>query len=188
MTTRLKLLCHASTSAVRSSAFPADEPLEEQARRKLAALPRRLLGADQCLTSPALRAVQTAEALALAATIAPDLRECDYGRWSGRSLEDVGAQEPEAVAEWLRNLAAAPHGGESVDALIERAAAWLDERQMISGATLAITHASVIRAVVVTAIEARPQSYWRIDIAPLTLVTLSHANGRWALNGIGPAA
>jgi broad specificity phosphatase PhoE len=67
--------------------------------------------------SPALRASQTADALKLDATVEPMLRDCDYGRWTGRALDEVQAQEPEAVTEWLRNPMAAPHGGESVLAL-----------------------------------------------------------------------
>ena len=113
MTTRLKLLCHASTSAVRTSAFPADEPLDMQGRQKLAVFPAwPALRADRYLTSPALRASQTAEILQLNATVEPMLRDCDYGRWTGRSFDEVQTQEPEAVAEWVQNPGAAPHGGE----------------------------------------------------------------------------
>src|SRR5271163_4289536 len=119
MTTRLELICHASTAAVRTSAFPADEPLDIRGRQKLAGLPHRTHFADRYLTSPALRAVQTAEALKLAATFEPMLRDCDYGRWAGHTLDEIQAREPEAVAKWLRDPGAAPHGGESVLALIE---------------------------------------------------------------------
>ena len=103
MITRLKMLCHASTSAVRTSAFPADEPLDVQGRQRLAAYPHDLSRADRCLTSPAQRAIQSAEILKLDARIEPMLRDCDYGRWSGRSFDEVRAREPEAVAEWLQS-------------------------------------------------------------------------------------
>src|SRR3984957_7735131 len=119
MTPRLKLICHASTAALRTSAFPANEPLDVQGRQKLAGLPHRTHYADRYLTSPALRAVQTAEALKLAARVEPMLRDCDYGRWTGRALDEVQAEEPEAVAEWLRDPQAAPHGGESVVGLTQ---------------------------------------------------------------------
>jgi broad specificity phosphatase PhoE len=65
------------------------------------------------LRSPALRAAQTAEGLALEARAEPLLRDCDFGCWAGRSLAEVQAQAPEAVADWLANPHAAPHGGES---------------------------------------------------------------------------
>lgn len=185
MITRLKMLCHASTSAVRTSAFPADEPLDVQGRQRLAAYPHDLSRADRYLTSPALRARQTAEVLQLNATIEPMLRDCNYGRWSGRSFDEVRTQEPEAVAEWMQNPGAAPHGGELILALIERVAIWLDAQSGAPGLTVAVTHASVIRAAIVHAIEAEPRSFWRIDVAPLSLTRLSGDSRRWNLVSIG---
>lgn len=186
MTTRLKLLCHASTLAVRKAGFPADEPLDDQARTKLPGLRHNLHHADRCFTSPSLRARQTAEALKLDATVEPLLRECDYGRWTGRSLADVETGEPEALAEWLRAPDAAPHGGESVQDLLARTAQWLDMQSGASGLTVVVTHASIIRAAIIHAIEAGPRSFWRIDVAPLSLTRLSGAHGRWTLASIGP--
>ena len=185
MTIHLKLICHASTSAVRASAFPSDEPLDPQGRRKLEAFSHRLLHADRYSTSPAQRACQTAEALGLAATPEPMLRDCDYGRWTGRSLVEVQTEEPEAVAEWLRNPEASPHGGESVLALMKRVATWLDAQLATTGATVAVTHASVIRAAILHAIEAGPRSFWRIDVAPLSLTRLNGDASRWRLASIG---
>ena len=183
MTTHLKLICHVSTSAIRSAAFPADEPLDAQGRQKLATVAQRL-HADRCWVSPALRASQTADALKLGATVEPMLRDCDYGRWTGRALDEVQAQEPEAVAEWLRNPRAVPHGGESVLELIKRVATWLDAQKGTPGVAVAVTHASVIRAAIVHAIEAEVRSFWRIDVAPLSLTRLSDDNGHWTLASI----
>jgi broad specificity phosphatase PhoE len=186
LTTRLRLVCHASTSAVRTATFPADEQLDPQGREKLAIVQHRLRHADRCWSSPALRAIQTAEALQLDTIVEPMLRECDYGRWSGRSLDEVQAQEPEAMAEWLRDPEAAPHGGESIVGLIGRVAAWLETQNGMRGKTVAVTHASVIRAAIVHAIEANPRSFWRIDVAPLSVTALSGNGGRWTLSEIGP--
>jgi broad specificity phosphatase PhoE len=185
MTTRLKLLCHGSMSSVRASAFPSDEPLDTQGLRKLAALSDRGLQADRYLTSPALRAVETAAALKLDAAIEPMLKDCDYGRWSGRSLDEVQAQEPDAIARWLQDPDAAPHGGESLLAVMARVSAWLDALKATPGVILAVTHASVIRAAILHAIEAGPRSFWRIDIAPLSLTRLNGASDRWTLVSIG---
>jgi broad specificity phosphatase PhoE len=180
-TTRLRLLCHASTSAVRTSAFPADEPIDSQKRHVLAVTRRRVLHADRCLTSPALRTRQTAEALQLDATIEPTLRDCDYGRWAGLSFDKLQAEQPAALADWMCDPATAPDGGESILSLIERVGAWLEAQSWTPGKTVAITHASVIRAAVVHAIGAPPQSFWRIDIAPLSITSLSGTKGRWNL-------
>jgi broad specificity phosphatase PhoE len=186
MTARLQLICHAPTNATRHSAFPVDEPLESKARERLARMPHRLNNADIRLTSPALRAIETAGALGIEAAIEPSLRECDYGRWTGRSFDELQAEEPAAVAEWLTNPAADPHGGESILALMERVSAWLKTCQQGDAKTIAITHASVIRAAIVLAIEAVPRSFWRIDIAPLSLTRLRGDNGRWNLASVGP--
>jgi broad specificity phosphatase PhoE len=184
MTTRLKLLCHASTSAVRTSSFPADEPLDDQGRQKLSAFPDTLRHNDRCFTSPALRARQTAEALGLTATIDLELRDCDYGQWTGRIFEEVQAQEPQAMADWIGNPDATPHGGESITALIARVSEWLDAQSAAPGSVVAVTHASVIRAAIVCALKAPPRSFWHIDIAPLSLVRLSGHGGRWTLASI----
>jgi broad specificity phosphatase PhoE len=181
MTTRVTLLCHASTSAVRTSAFPADEELDTQGRQKLNGLSHHLRHRDRCVTSPTRRTTQTAVALGLEATVEPMLRDCDYGRWTGRSFDDVQAQEPEALADWIKDPSAAPHGGESVVALIARVSAWLDMQLTRPGGILAVTHASVIRAAIVSALEAEARSFWHIDIAPLSLTQLSGNGGRWAL-------
>ena len=185
MTIRLKLIGHASTSAIRAAAFPADEPLDPQGLQKLAGQKYRLGHADQCWTSPALRASQTAAALGLDATADTTLRDIDYGTWTGRSFEDVQSCEPDALAEWLADPATAPHGGESVLDLMRRVGTWLDAQGGAGAAkVIAVTHASVIRAAIVHAIKAVPLSFWRIDIAPLSVTRLSGNHGRWTLASI----
>ena len=185
MTTHLKLLCHASTAATHGASFSVDEPLDSRGLQKLVAARRHLRHMDLCLASPAQRAVQTAEGLGLDATVDPALRDCDYGRWSGHSVAQVQEREPQALAEWLRDPANAPHGGESILALTERATAWLDRQKGSRGVTVAITHPSFIRAAIVSAIEAEPRSFWRIDVAPLSLARLSGNQGRWTLVSLG---
>src|SRR5271156_6718654 len=114
MTSRLILICHASTDAVRKAAFPSDEPLDDIGGTRAAALAGRLPSADRWWTSPELRTRQTAEAIQLNADVQPLLRDCDYGRWAGRAFDDVLASEPDAIAVWSHDAAAAPHGGESI--------------------------------------------------------------------------
>jgi broad specificity phosphatase PhoE len=55
------------------------------------------------------------------------------------------------------------------------------------GKTVAITHASVIRAAIVHTIEANPRSFWRIDVAPLSVTALSGNGVRWTLSTIAAA-
>jgi broad specificity phosphatase PhoE len=181
MTARLILICHASTDAVRKFAFPVDEPLDARGKADAAALAVRLPQADRCWTSPELRTRQTAEALQLSANVQPVLRDCDYGTWAGRAFDDVYARESDGVAAWLRDPAATPHGGESILRLMQRIDEWLTAEQACHLQSIVVTHATIIRAAIIHAIAAPPQSFWRIDIAPLSITRLSGTNGRWNL-------
>lgn len=185
MTTRLVLICHASTNAVRKSAFPADEPLDELGATDAAAFSSLLPAADRVWTGPERRARQTAAALGLDAIAESRLRDCDYGAWAGCTFEDVHAHDPKATEAWLRDPAATPHGGESILSLMRRVADWLSEQQAHHRQSIAVTHAAVIRAGIVHAIRAAPETFWRIDIAPLSMTRLSGMNGRWNLGCSG---
>ena len=188
MTARLILIAHASTAAIRGSCFPADEPLDELGRGGAAALAGRLPNADRWLASPELRTRQTAETLGLGAAIEPILRDFDYGFWSGRKIEDVYAREPQAVAAWLRDPEATPHGGESVLSMMQRVAGWLRGEEAHERQSIVVTHSAIIRAAIVHAIGAPPQCFWRIDIAPLSITRLSGNDDRWNLTSSGCAA
>jgi broad specificity phosphatase PhoE len=177
---RLALICHAATKATRIAAFPTDEDLEARALDGVA-LPQRFAKPAQCWTSPARRAVHTAEALGLAATVEPLLRDCDFGRWAGHPIADVGRDEPEAMAQWLADPAAAPHGGESIVALIARAGIWLANLDARSGWVVAVTHQAVIRATVIHALDVAPAAFWRIDVPPLAVIELTDNGRRWSL-------
>jgi broad specificity phosphatase PhoE len=188
MTARLILICHASTGAVRDAAFPADEPLDDKGATRAAALAGHLPKADRYWSSPELRTRQTAEALGLNASVQTALHDCDYGRWTGSAFDRVHAREPEAAAAWLRDPAAAPHGGESIVKLLQRVAAWLAGELPHHRQSIVVTHPTIIRAAVVNAIEAPPRSFWRIDIAPLSITRLSSTNGPWKLRSVGCTA
>jgi broad specificity phosphatase PhoE len=181
MTARLELLAHGASSATRAARFPDDEALEPPAVAALEVLRGRLRSYACVLTSPSRAAHETAAALGLKADVDKALRDCDYGRWRGLLVADVAAQEPDAFAAWRGDPVAAPHGGESLAELIERASAWLDRSLVRGGATLAVTHASVVRAAIVTALGAPPSTFWRIDVPPLWRARLTGADGRWNL-------
>jgi broad specificity phosphatase PhoE len=183
---RMTWICHASTGALRATAFPQDEPLDEQGVRKARALTRLMGRPNRVWTSPAARARQTVEALGLLAEVDPALRDCDYGRWAGRPIDAIHEEEPDALANWMRDPGAALHGGESVLDLLRRIGTWLDNRSQDAGHTIVVTHAAVIRAAIIHAIHATPRSFWRIDIAPLSRTLLSRSNDQWRLRGLEP--
>jgi broad specificity phosphatase PhoE len=88
------------------------------------------------------------------------------------------------MLQWLSDTAASPHGGESVEGLLARVTNWLNVAGQQQGRKVAVTHPAVIRAAIVVAIEANPLSFWRIDIAPLSVVELSSNGRRWTLRSI----
>ena len=188
MTARLDLLAHGASAATRAARFPDDEALEASAVRALEALSGVLCPYAHVLTAPFRAARETAQALSFDAVVEAALRDCDYGRWRGLASKDVARCEPDAFAAWLGDPAAAPHGGESFAALIERTGAWLAQSLARESATLAVTHASVVRAAIVNALGAGPSGFWRIDVAPLSLARLSGREGRWNLVALGPLA
>jgi broad specificity phosphatase PhoE len=188
MSVRLTLICHASTQAVRTAAFPMDEPLDASGLAKAAALGTQMRRVDHACTSPALRARQTASALKLEAIVATDLRDIDFGIWAGRTFDEIAAADPASVAAWTSDCSATPHGGESILSLLDRTAMWLEQTAAVRGRIVAVTHAAVIRAAIITALDAKPISFWRIDVAPLCQVQLRGDRGRWSLLSLGVPA
>jgi broad specificity phosphatase PhoE len=183
-TTRLTLVRHAPSPATRRSAFPLDEPLDARGLDEARRLAARLGRADAAWSSPAARARQTAEALGLTATVAAELDECDFGSWRGRTLAELHAEDPAAVAAWMEDPAAAPHGGESLLALLARVRGWLDARAADGERVFAVTHAGVIRAAVVCALDAPPLAFWRLDVAPLSRTVMHAHDGRWTVRAV----
>ena len=183
-TTRLTLIRHAPSAATRRSAFPLDEPPDARGLDEARGLASRLGRFDAAWSGPALRARQTAEALGLDPTVAPELDECDFGTWRGRTLAELHAEDPAAVAAWMEDPAAAPHGGESLLALLERVGGWLSARAGDGSRTVAVTHAGVIRSAVVCALDAPSLAFWRLDVAPLSLTVLHAHKGRWTVRAV----
>jgi broad specificity phosphatase PhoE len=186
VTARLDLLAHGASAATRAARFPDDEGLEPSAVGALQTLGGHLRPYAHVLTAPARAARETVAALGLGAEVEIALRDCDYGRWRGLASKDVAERDADAFAAWLGDPTAAPHGGESIAALIERVGAWLTQSPAREGATLAVTHASVVRAAIVSALGAGPSAFARIDVAPLSLARLSGHAGRWNLLALGP--
>ena len=185
MAARLILICHASTDAVRRYAFPADEPLDALGRKRADELAVHMPRGARCWASPEQRTRQTAEALKLDAAPLLALRDCDYGAWSGSKFDEVLARDGGAVSKWLRDPDAAPHGGESISSVMRRVQDWLDDEIAVSGRSIIVTHATIIRAAIIHAIQAAPPSFWRIDVAPLSITRLSGTHGRWNLTCAG---
>ncbi len=181
MSLRLTLIANGATEATRKALFPCDEPLEAASAAKATALAPRIGRVDAAWTSPACRAIQTAEALGLAPAIDPRLADIDLGDWAGKSLDELEVADAAGLAQWMDDPSAAPHGGESIAQLLTRIADWLAEIGNGEDRVIAVTHAAVIRAAAIVALDANPKSFWRIDISPLSFSRFHVHGGRWTV-------
>jgi probable phosphoglycerate mutase len=128
----------------------------EQARA-LGRLLRRHVDPDDGFvieSSPTGRALATArivaEALAVgpaAIRLTPLLAERDMGRWAGLTLDEVDRAFPSAdVRHTIDDPAHVPLEGESFEALLRRATAWLDTERA-APVTIAVTHGLIGRTI-----------------------------------------
>ena len=150
---RLTLIRHGLTAWNADGRFQGhtDVPLSDEGRAQahaLAGYVAALQGVDVVVSSPLVRAVETARIAFPDQVIATDarLRELHFGVFEGRTLA-----ENEADAAWSTWIAdtygSATPGGESYRALRERAVAWLaDARDVHAGAhVVAVTHSGTIQ-------------------------------------------
>jgi broad specificity phosphatase PhoE len=181
MAERLLLIRSAATVATRRAAFAADEPLDAGGARTAARLAGTLGQLDAALTSPALRARQTAEAAGLDAEPDRALGPLGAGAWAGLSLDEVARRHPAELRAWFDDPAARPPGGERRTDLVARVARFLERARGERASLAAVTHASVVRAAVVVALGAPPDAFWRVDVAPASITELHSRPTGWLL-------
>ncbi|MBD0707813.1 MULTISPECIES: histidine phosphatase family protein [unclassified Streptomyces] len=179
MTVRLTLISPAVGEALREVRFDDDGPLDPRGTARAEAAAPGVPAAARAFRSPSVRCRDTARALGLTAGPVDALAGCAMGRWRGRTLAEVAATEEQALARWLADPTAAPHGGESLTALRTRVGAWLDALRSGSGPVVAVAEPDVIRAATVHALGAPDTAAPRLDVRPLTAVHLSGRAGRW---------
>lgn len=166
---KLDLIGHGVTEAMRAARFPADEPLTEAGRNAVPAY--RPPAAATVLTGPERRAVETAERLGLTGAAEEQLRDLDAGRWRGAEMT---ALPPDELQRWLTDPAFAGHGGESVLDVVARTRHWLAGVAAGGVSTVAVTHPAIIRSALLVALDAPPEAFWRLDIAPGSVTRLHH--------------
>jgi broad specificity phosphatase PhoE len=180
---RLTLLAAGPTAATAAAAVPADEPLDARGRGWTAQAKGRVPRADRVRCAPDLASRETGVVLGLAAQAEGGVRGWDLGWWAGKRLDELAAQRPDDLAAWLTDPSAAPHGGEPLAALLARVREWL--AGALPGHTLVLCGPAVVRAAVVTALDAPAAAFWRIDVAPLTMTDLRGGPARWTVRAVG---
>jgi broad specificity phosphatase PhoE len=192
MSLRVTFVAAARSAPLLAERFQDDRPLDQagwdEVQRAAADL-LPLAAAELRYCSPTPRCRATGDALGYAPLVQLALRDCDMGRWSGLTLGEAMAREPDAVDAWLADPRATPHGGESLLAFISRVGGWLDTRPADDGGRIvAVAEPAVIRAALVYALKAPPSTYWNIDVRPLSTTTVTGRGGRWNLRLDGAPA
>ncbi len=186
MAPRLMLVAHAATSATRRAAFPIDEPIDRPEKIS----PTRVR-AGLWLSGPELRCRQTAAALGREPTVVDGFADLDAGRWQGAELRELMTAEPESVMAWMTDVAAAPHGGESLQDLITRVGEALDRSAMDGlpwpdGLSVVVAAPLVIRAALVHLLAAPSALLFAVDVEPLSATLVTGHRDRWKLRALLP--
>ncbi len=158
----LILVRHGRTSANASGLLQGrlDLPLDGVGRAQVAAMAERVGRPDRVVSSPLLRARQTAEVFGVPYEVDDRWEELYYGDYEGVSMTDVS---PATWARWRTDEDFAPPGGESMRQLGERVRAACED--LVADATdrtvVVTSHVSPIKVAVAWALGAAPSISWR---------------------------
>jgi ribonuclease H / adenosylcobalamin/alpha-ribazole phosphatase len=173
------LLRHGQTpmSVQKRYAGRSDVPLTDVGVQQAAGAAKRLAsaGIGVIVTSPLLRAVQTAQEVATvtgAALVTDDgFRETDFGAWEGLTFAEVRERWPSEVTTWLADPDVGPPGGESFTDVSTRVAGALhrvlaDRKHQ---RVLIVSHVTPIKTLVAAVLLAPPAALFRmhLDLAAL---------------------
>jgi ribonuclease H / adenosylcobalamin/alpha-ribazole phosphatase len=164
---------------------------EGKAQAERAAAELAGFGAVAVVSSPLLRARQTAETIAtwmgLELLVDPEWRECDFGEWEGLVIDQVAERYRDRVIAWRDSTAEAPPGGESLEAMSARVFAARDGvLDRFSGeAAIVVTHSLPIRALVCDALGAPLTAIHQLRPAPGSVTELLTYAGGTSITGFG---
>jgi probable phosphoglycerate mutase len=148
------------------------------------------------VSSPLGRCTATAEAIAAAlggaaVVTEPDLIECDFGAWEGRTAAEIRQQWPDELRAWLASTAVPPPGGESfqrVSMRVRRAVGAL--RDAYPGATVVVvSHVTPLKVMLRDALAAGDAFLFRLFLDPggISLVD-SYPDGAVAVRAVNDTA
>ena len=184
--TTLLLARHGATAYSLEKRFSGsggvDLPLIELGQQQGAALAREIARrgeATRIVTSPLLRAQQTAELIATEAGLPVEIdalfTECSFGEWDGHTFAEVREKWPEEMADWLASTSVAPPGGESFDSCQGRVRQGL--RGLLdryAGETIVlVAHVTPIKLLVTDAVGAPVDSIYRMELPPCSISKLA---------------
>jgi broad specificity phosphatase PhoE/ribonuclease HI len=200
--TRLILLRHGETSmtAERRYSGRGDVALTPRGTAQAKASGVRIAAlTDQVaavVTSPLTRCVRTAEEVAAAVgsapvLVEPDLVECDFGEWEGKTFSEVRRHWPREMDEWLASMAVAPPGGESFEAVTARVRRVVTRllSEYEAGTVVVVSHVTPIKLILRDALAAGDAFLHRLylDAASISIVD-SWPDGGVAVRSVNDTA
>jgi len=142
------------------------------------------------VSSPLERCRQTArlildrQAGAPYAPVDPDLTECDYGQWQGRTLTDLATEDLWRVVQSQPSAVVFP-GGESMAAMQARSVAAIRrhdaafEAEFGPGAVwAAVSHGDIIKSILADALGMHLDLFQRINVGPASISIVHYGASR----------
>jgi broad specificity phosphatase PhoE len=187
-TLRLFVVRHGETDWSRERRFAGqrDVPLNARGRRQCEAVAAALAAAPVAAVyaSPLERARTSAEAIAkphrLEVRADPAFGEMAFGAWEGLTRDELAERFAEAAAAWRvsPHLVAPPGGERVVDVSARALAALAGVRAAHAGETVVlVSHAIVIRLVVLDALGLGPERLWSVDASPAGVTEIEYEEG-----------
>ncbi len=151
-----------------------DHPLDDVGRQQAREIASVLKNIDRVISSPLIRAKQTADAFGLPVEIDPRFIELDYGDFDGMLQKDV----PRSTwSEWRRNNNFRPPNGETLVELDVRVREALGEliNEARSKNIVVVSHVSPIKAAIAWTIGTEIGSSWRmfLDRASISRIEIT---------------
>jgi broad specificity phosphatase PhoE len=173
-----------------------DRPLDERGEGQARFVARRLLACPRLMveSSPRRRARHTAGIIAAqrdtVVRIVPQMDEVDFGSWSGQTFEALAADPQWRRWNRYRGVSRTPAGDSIRDVQARVLAHFRKLEQTVDGGeTIAIvSHAEVIRSVVLLAMQAPIDDYHRFEIGPASLTRLTIEGSQLRLDSVNEQA
>ena len=172
-----------------------DPPLDQRGEGQARILAQRMRNIPDLVieSSPRRRARHTAGIMAAerdtVVRIVPQMDEVDFGSWSGQTFAALAGDASWRRWNKYRAVSRTP-AGESIRDVQERALAHFRKlEQMFAKETIAIvTHAEVIRSIVLLALGASLDDYARYDILPASITRLTVEGTQLRLDSVNERA
>ena len=151
-----------------------DHPLDEVGRQQAIEIASVFKNIDRVISSPLIRAKQTADAFGLPIEIDQRFIELDYGDFDGMLQKEVPAT---TWNEWRRNINFRPPNGETLVELDVRVREALSElsNEARSKNVVVVSHVSPIKAAIAWTIGTEIGSSWRmlLDRASISRIEIT---------------